>query len=119
MSQANEEENFVENVFVLIKMSRKDKKKLLTRFYITNSVGVNYFEGIWYAHHGPFLVKSLAEGFFCQTTTSEERDLVGKGAEKDSFLLDDSAGHYLSRSSQESEEDITRYVTTAVLSKEF
>lgn len=57
-----------------------------------------------------FLVLSLAEGFFCQTTTSEERDLVSQRVEKDPFLLDDSVGHYLSRSSQESEEDITRYV---------
>lgn len=57
-----------------------------------------------------FFCCDLAEGFFCQTTTSEERDLVSQGVEKDPFLLDDSFDHYLSRSSQESEEDITRYV---------
>ena len=55
-------------------------------------------------------VFSLVEGFFCQTTTSEERDLVGQGIEDDSFLVDDTAGHYFSLSSQESEEDTARYI---------
>ena len=59
------------------------------------------------------MLLSLAEGFFCQTTTSEERDLAIQGVEIDPFLLDDSAGHYLSRSSQDSDEDIARYVTIA------
>ena len=72
-----------------------------------------------------FCVCSLVEGFFCQTTTSEERDLkwgvagpsemVGKRVEEDSFQVDDSPGHYFSFSSQESEEDIARYVTAALL----
>lgn len=64
------------------------------------------------------MVLSSVEGFFCQTTTSEERDLVGQGVEKDPLLIDDSAGHYLSRSSQESEEDITRCVSTALSLRE-
>ncbi|KAJ7363262.1 hypothetical protein OS493_011544 [Desmophyllum pertusum] len=66
----------------------------------------------------PFVAQASwpVEGFFCQTTTSEERDLkwgvagpsemVGKRVEEDSFQVDDSPGHYFSFSSQESEEDI-------------
>lgn len=59
-----------------------------------------------------FCVFSLVEGFFCQTTTSEERDLAGQPIEEDTFLVDDTAGHFLSFSSQESDEDNARYVTT-------
>lgn len=62
-----------------------------------------------------FSLWSLVEGFFCQTTTSEERDLAGQGREEDSFLIDHTAPQFFSHSSQESEEDNARYVTTALL----
>lgn len=62
----------------------------------------------------------LVEGFFCQTTTSEERDLglgslgptelVVPRVHKESLSLDDSTGHYISQSAHESDEDIARFV---------
>ncbi|XP_078369524.1 uncharacterized protein LOC144653411 isoform X2 [Oculina patagonica] len=61
--------------------------------------------------HEPYIGKSPwpVEGFFCQTTTSEERDLAGRPIEEDTFVVDDTAGHFLSFSSQESDEDNARY----------
>ena len=77
------------------------------------SLETNYFK--W------FCVCVIVEGFFCQTTTSEERDLgwgalgqtelVGQGVEKNSFTVDDNAAHYFSQSAHESEEDFARYVS--------
>ena len=67
---------------------------------------------MWFCNIYVVSVLSLVEGFFCQTTTSEERDLAGQGREEDSFLIDHTAPQFFSHSSQESEEDNERYVTT-------
>ena len=48
----------------------------------------------------------VEEGFFCQTTTSEERDLLEKGVEETAYLTDD---RYYPMSSHESGEK-SRYV---------
>lgn len=65
--------------------------------------------------HVLFLVE---EGFFCQTTTSEERDFTRAVAGETDVLdedgeIDTSVDHYYSMSSQESEEDTFRYATVA------
>ena len=62
---------------------------------------------------------SLVEGFFCQTTTSEERDLsralsgqsevLDEDVAEKSYLMDDAADRYYSRSSHGSESDTVRY----------
>ena len=59
------------------------------------------------------------DGFFCQTTTSEERDLnwalggqsevLGEGAMETSYHMDDAIDRYNSEFSQGDEDEISRY----------
>lgn len=56
----------------------------------------------------------VEEGFFCQTTTSEERDLLEKGVEEKAYLTDD---RYYSASSHESGEK-SRYVYALCTSRQ-
>lgn len=65
------------------------------------------------------LFSLVKEGFFCQTTTSEERDLsralagqsevLDEDVAEKSYVGDDVVDRYYSRSSQGSEDDTTRY----------
>jgi len=73
---------------------------------------------VWY------VFSLVEEGFFCQTTTSEERDfkraLVGQsedldeGLERDSYLMEDTVDQCYPLSPHETEDETSRYATSSV-----